>query len=159
MRVTLNSSCGSAVLMVMCAGAAWAQTALLTVQEPAKLVVNRTDNPSQVLKVTMKPGYHTNSNKPNEDYLIPFKLTWETGGPLEVVEVVYPAPKMEKYDFSEKPLSVLGGEFEIVTKFKRAANPALGPGFLSGKLRYQACNDKMCFPPKTVEVKLPLLMQ
>ena len=157
--MTLSSLSASAVLLVIGAGAASAQTAVLTVQEPAKLVVQRTGNPSQVVKVTMKPGYHTNSNKPGEDYLIPFKLTWEAGGPLEVVEIVYPPAKMEKYDFSEKPLSVLGGEFEIVTKFKRAANPALGPGFLTGKLRYQACNDKMCFPPKTVELKLPLLMQ
>ena len=157
--MTLSNYCGKAVLLVMGTVAACAQTVLLTVQEPTKLVVKRTENPAQVLKVTMKPGYHTNSNKPSEDYLIPFRLTWETGGALEVVEVVYPAAKLEKYDFSEKPLSVLGGEFEIVTKFKRAANPALGPGFLSGKLRYQACNDKMCFPPKTVEIKLPVLMQ
>ena len=157
--MTLSNFCGKALLLVISAGAASAQTAILTVQEPAKLVVNRTENPSQVLKVAMKPGYHTNSNKPSEEYLIPFKLTWETGGPLEVLEVVYPPAKLEKYDFSEKPLSVLGGEFEIVTKFKRAANPALGPGFLTGKLRYQACNDKMCFPPKTVEIKLPLLLQ
>ena len=157
--MTLSSFFGSAILGAVSASALWAQTAVLTVQEPTKLVVKRTENPAQVLKVTMKPGYHTNSNKPSEDYLIPFKLTWETGGPLEVAEVVYPAAKLEKYDFSEKPLSVLGGEFELVTKFKRAANPALGPGFLSGKLRYQACNDKMCFPPKTVEIKLPVLMQ
>lgn len=157
--MTLSNFCSSALLLIMGTGAAWSQSALLTVQEPAKLVVKRTENPTQVLKLAMKPGYHTNSNKPAEDYLIPFKLTWETGGPLEVVEVVYPPGKMAKYEFSEKPISVLGGEFEVVTKFKRAANPALGPGFLSGKLRYQACNDKMCFPPKTVEIKLPVLMQ
>jgi len=157
--VTLNNFCGRSLLLVLSAGAAWAQTAMLSVQEPAKLVVSRTENPSQVLKIALKPGYHTNSNKPTEEYLIPFKLTWETGGPLEVAEIVYPPAKMEKYEFSEKPISVFGGEFEILTKFKRAANPALGPGFLTGKLRYQACNEKMCFPPKTVEIKLPLLLQ
>lgn len=157
--MTLSSCCSRAALVLMGAGALFAQTALLTVQEPAKLVVGRKDSPEQVLKVAMKPGYHTNSNQPSEEYLIPFKLTWETGGPLEVVEIVYPPAKMEKYEFSEKPLSVLGGEFELRTKFKRAANPALGPGFLMGKLRYQACNEKMCFPPRTVEIKLPLLMQ
>lgn len=159
MKVTLSNFCSSAVLLAATAAAAFAQTAVLTVQEPTKLVVKRTENPVHVLKVAMKPGYHTNSNKPSEDYLIPFKLTWVPGGPLEVEEVSYPPAKLEKYDFSEKPLSVLGGEFEIRTKFKRAANPALGPGFLIGKLRYQACNDKMCFPPKTVEIKLPVLMQ
>jgi len=30
---------------------------------------------------------------------------------------------------------------------------------LPGKLRYQACNNTMCFPPKTVDVKLPVEVQ
>ena len=30
---------------------------------------------------------------------------------------------------------------------------------MAGKLRYQACNNKACFPPKTVEVKLPVQVQ
>ena len=157
--MTLSSYCSRAVLLVLSAGALWAQTGLLTVADPPKMAVKRTGEATQVLHVSLKPGYHTNSSKPNEDYLIPLKLTWQSGGPLEVLEVVYPPGKLVKYDFSEKPLSVLGGEFEISTKFKRAANPALGPGFLTGKLRYQACNEKMCFPPKTVEIKLPLLVE
>lgn len=145
--------------LALIAVAASAQTAgVLTVTEPVKLTVKRTENPTYELKVAIKPGYHANSNTPTESYLIPFKLTWAPG-PLESAEVVYPKPKLEKYDFADKPISVFDGEFAIVTKFKRAANPALGPGFLVGKLRYQACNDKMCLPPKTVEVKLPVLMQ
>lgn len=157
--MTLSNWSSSALLLALSAGAAWAQTGVLSVQEPAKLVVKRTENPSQTLKLAMKPGYHTNSNKPTEAYLIPLKLTWEAAGPLEVLEIVYPPAKLEKYEFNEKPISVYGGEFEIVTKFKRAANPALGPGFLTGKLRYQACNNKECLPPKTIEIKLPLLIQ
>jgi thioredoxin:protein disulfide reductase len=149
----------AALAALSCVAAAAQTPGVLTIAEPAKLVVKRTDNPTLPLKVSIKAGYHANSNTPSEAYLIPLKLTWETGGALEAVEVVYPKPKLEQYDFADKPLSVFGGDFELVTKFRRAANPALGPGFLSGKLRYQACNDKMCLPPKTVEVKLPLLMQ
>jgi len=26
---------------------------------------------------------------------------------------------------------------------------------LTGKLRYQACNHNACFPPKTIDVKVP----
>jgi hypothetical protein len=29
----------------------------------------------------------------------------------------------------------------------------------NGKLRYQASNNSMCFPPKTVDVKLPVEVQ
>jgi hypothetical protein len=33
---------------------------------------------------------------------------------------------------------------------------ALGSGTLTGKLRYQACNDRTCLTPKTIEVTLPI---
>lgn len=131
---------------------------LLTVPDQQKLTVKRGDTPVHHLKAQLKEGYHANSNTPSEAYLIPLKLTWEAGQ-LEVVEIKYPAGKLEKYDFSEKPLSVVSDEFEIATKFKPVANATLGPGFVTGKLRYQACNKTMCFPPKTVEVKLPVLLQ
>ncbi|MBZ5605332.1 MAG: protein-disulfide reductase DsbD N-terminal domain-containing protein [Acidobacteriia bacterium] len=103
----------------------------------------------------LKPGYHCNSDKPSDEYLIPLKLTW-TPAPLEVAGIVYPKPQMEKYTFSEKPLSVYTGDFEIVTRFKVPATAHLGPAVLSGKLRYQACTDRMCLPPKTVDVSLPI---
>lgn len=155
----LSSFCSSVALAVLATAGCAAQTPqVLTFEEPAKLVVKRTEAPTLALKASIQTGYHANSNTPSEEYLIPLKLTWEKG-PLEVVEVVYPKPKFENYAFSDKPLSVVDGQFEIVTKFKRVANPALGPGFLAGKLRYQACNNKMCLPPKTLDVKLPLLIQ
>lgn len=152
------------IFSICCVSALWLASAqpapgVLTVVEPVKLVVKRADNPTHELKVSIRAGYHANSNKPTEDFLIPMKLTWDTTGPLAAAEVVYPKAKMESFSFSEKPLAVYDGEFSIVTKFKRAANPQLGPGFIAGKLRYQACNEKMCLPPKTVEIKLPVLMQ
>ena len=68
--------------------------------------------------------------------------------------VEYPKPQMEKYSFSEKPLSVFSGEFEIVTRFKAPAAAPKGPQTLAGKLRYQACTSTMCLPPKTLAVQL-----
>ena len=106
----------------------------------------------------LQNGYHVNSHTPSESYLIPLRLTWEPGA-LKVVDVLYPKPHMQKYQFSPTPLSVLTGNFEIVTKFKVAPDAAAGPGMLVGKLRYQACNDSSCLPPKTVEVKLPVQIQ
>lgn len=106
----------------------------------------------------LREGYHVNSNTPAEDYLIPLKLTWNAT-PLEVISVEYPAPKLEKYPFSAKPLSVFSGDFDITTKFKVPANAPNGPAILTGKLRYQACTDRMCLPPKTIEVPLTVDIQ
>jgi hypothetical protein len=63
---------------------------------------------------------------------------------------------MEKYSFDEKPLSVLTGQFPLVTKFKAPAGAAPGPVTMNGKVRYQACNNTMCFAPKTVPVSLTI---
>jgi len=132
---------------------------ILTLREPQKVTVPRQREAHVTLQLSMRPGYHANSDKPSEDYLIPLRLTWDAKGPVEVAEIVYPKAKMQKFEFTEKPISVVDGDFEIVTRLRRAPNALPGPAFLSGKLRYQACTDKMCFPPKTIDVKVPLLVQ
>ena len=100
-------------------------------------------------------GFHTNSNTPSDDYLIPLKLTWEAA-PLEVAAIEYPKPTLEKYNFSEKPISVFSGVFEITTRFKIPAGAPKGARTLAGKLRYQACTQTTCYPPKTLPVQLPV---
>lgn len=157
--MNLKNFFASALLGAFAAMAAFAQApGVLSISDPVKLTVPRGSEVAQSLKLQLKPGYHVNSNKPNEDYLIPIRLTWDTAA-VETVAVQYPKPDLEKAEFSDKPLSVFTGNFEIVTKFRRAAKASPGPGFLSGKLRFQACNDKMCLPPKTLDVKVPLLVE
>lgn len=107
------------------------------------------------MRLQLAPGYHTNSNKPNDEYLIPLRLTWEAA-PLESQGVDYPKAQDEKYAFSEKPVSVFSGTFEVTSRFKAPADAPRGPRNISGKVRYQACTDKMCFPPKTVTIQLPV---
>src|ERR1043166_4406448 len=103
------------------------------------------------IPMAVKPGFHVNSNTPSDEYLIPLKLTWKSTGALEGGQIAYPKPTLEKYEFSEKPLSVYTGKFDVVANFKVAATAPAGPGVAVGQLRYQACNDRACFPPKTIE--------
>src|SRR6266700_3082418 len=110
-----------------------AQTNVLSVTPPEKVVVKRGAALDVKTALTLKPGYHVNSNTPRDSYLIPLRLTWEPGA-LEVVEVIFPKPHMEKSAFSPTPLSVFTGDFELVTKFKVAANAPGGPGIAVGKL-------------------------
>ena len=107
----------------------------------------------------VKPGFHVNSNTPSDEYLIPLKLTWKNTGALEGGQLSYPKPSLEKYEFSEKPLSVFTGNFDVVASFKVAANAPAGPGVAVGQLRYQACSDRACFPPKTIDVAIPYQVQ
>ena len=131
----------------------------LAVGEPQKVAGKRGAAVHVKIPVTVKTGYHVNSNTPSEEYLIPLKLTWTSTGALEGGAVTYPKPAMEKFEFSEKPISVYMGNFDLSASFKIAANAPAGPGSAAGKLKYQACSDRACFPPKTVDVTIPYQVQ
>jgi DsbC/DsbD-like thiol-disulfide interchange protein len=122
---------------------------------PPKVVGKRGGAIEAKISIQLRDGYHVNSNTPSDDYLIPLRLTW-SAAPLAAGETTYPKPQLEKYEFSEKPLSVFSGDFDLHSRFQVPAGAPSGPNVLLGKLRYQACNARACLPPKTVEVRLPV---
>jgi Disulphide bond corrector protein DsbC len=132
--------------------------AVLSIAPATRLTIQRGGTADFAVKAALQPGFHVNSNMPGDDYLIPIKLTWNKD-PLEAEQVMYPKPQMEKLGFSPNPISVYTGTFEIGTRFKAPANAMPGMGFMNGKLRYQACNDKECLPPRTVDVRVTLDIQ
>ena len=136
----------------------FAQGPKLTVSEPQKVTLKRGSSATVKITAALNEGFHANSHTPSDENLIPLTLNW-TPGVAVAKDVVYPKPKMEKYSFSDKPLSVVTGSFDLTTTFAVPASAPAGDGFLTGKLRYQACNDKACFPPKNVEVKVPVTVQ
>ena len=142
-----------ALLACSSVGIAVAQTPILNIVPPARLTIKKSEPVTAKLQLQLRQGYHVNSNKPSDEYMIPLKLTWDAG-PLEAREIIFPIPHLEKSEFAEKPLSVFTGEFEIATKLAAKPTASPGLGILNGKLRYQACNDKMCLPPKTLDVKI-----
>lgn len=132
--------------------------AVLSVAPPEKLSIKRGATAEVKLKAQLQPGFHVNSNAPADEFLIPLRLTWAKE-PLETEQITYPKPQFEKYAFSPNPVSVFSGTFEIATRFKAltAANP--GPSVMTGKLRYQACNNKECLPPRTIDVRFTVDLQ
>jgi len=97
-------------------------------------------------------GFHMNSNKPRDEYLIPTTLTPDVPAGLKLLETNYPVGAMKKFEFSETPLDVYDGTITIRMKLQVAAEAPLGALNLPMILRYQACNDRACLPP----VKLPV---
>lgn len=128
---------------------------VLTVNPPPAIPVKKGQVLTVELPVSLRPEYHVNSNTPMDEYLIPLKLTWEKGA-AEALEVLYPKPMMEKFQFSSKPVSVYTGQFKITTKFRITTAALPGQNLIAGKLRYQACNNKMCLPPRSADVKIPI---
>jgi len=149
------------VSLALCLPLLWPQTSSdrLTVGQPAKVVGKRNAAVATRIPLTIQPGFHVNSNTPSDEYMIPLTLNWTSLGALEGGQVTFPKPSLEKYDFDDKPLSVFTGSVELTASFKVSSHAPAGPGIASGKLRYQACNNKACYPPKTVDVNVPYQVQ
>jgi hypothetical protein len=132
-----------------------AQTNVLLMPKPEPVAAKAGATIEFKLPLQLREGYHVNSNKPPDPYLIPLRLTWDPG-PITAAEIVYPKPDFRKVDFFEGSLPVFSGRFELLTRFKIPASVPPGLVNVAGKLRYQACNDRMCLPPKTIDVTLPV---
>jgi DsbC/DsbD-like thiol-disulfide interchange protein len=133
-----------------------AQQNKLTVAPAGPTIAKRGGTVAQILKVTVLPGYHVNSDKPRDEFLIPLKLTW-TDGPLEAQSINYPKP--EEIKVGRDMLVVFTGDFAIQTEFKTSDKAVAGPATMNGKLRYQACNNEMCFRPTTVDIHVSVVIQ
>jgi thiol:disulfide interchange protein DsbD len=131
----------------------------LSAGEPQKVSGKRNAALRVKIPLAVKEGYHVNSNQPSEEYLIPLKLTWTEMGALEGGAVTYPKPALEKYEFSEQPISVYTGSFDLVADFKVAPKAPAGPGASTGTLRYQACSNRACYPPKTLKITVSYQVQ
>jgi hypothetical protein len=103
--------------------------------------------------VEIARGFHMNSHKPTDPYLIPTTLTPQTPAGFEIVDTIYPDGKLEKFSFSPtKPLDVYTGKVTLRLKLSAHADAALGAVTIPITLRYQACNDTTCLQP----VKIPV---
>ena len=108
---------------------------VLSVIPPEKLIAKRNQTITADFRIQLREGYHVNSDKPADPYLIPLRFTWLPGS-AQVVETQFPAPKMEKFEFSQKPVSVFDGEFKTTAKVRIPADAPTGLSKLAGKLRY-----------------------
>jgi hypothetical protein len=101
-------------------------------------------------------GYHINSNRPNDRNLVATALRFDKMPGLVLSPVTYPKAKSEKFEFSEKPLLVFEGN--TLLRFTARALPSLAAGShtLKGKLTIQACDNKLCLRPQTVDVSIPI---
>jgi thiol:disulfide interchange protein len=70
-----------------------------------------------------------------------------------VTEIVYPEAKPFKQEGQEQPLSVFEQAFAIGVQVTLAPGVAEGDLVVPARLRYQACNDVMCFAPSTSELQ------
>ena len=129
----------------------------VTVAPVPTVTVSKSKPATANISFRIKPGFHINSNHPNSDLLIPTEVQLPPAAGLKVGKIVYPPGKEMSLSFSpDEKLSVYAGEISVGVPLSAAGSAAPGDRLLKGELRYQACNDNSCFPPRTIPFEVPV---
>ena len=100
-------------------------------------------------------GYHVNANHPLGKYAIPTSLKIEAPKGVTVGPVAYPRAIVRKIKAgNNEPLAVYEGRAIMRFNVTVPANYQGGEIVLKARLRFQSCNDEVCFPPKTQEINM-----
>lgn len=108
------------------------------------------------VRVTVQSGYHINANPPTDPYLKATELEITPAQGLSVGAVSYPKPLEKKFPFAEKPLRIYEGQTEIKATLKADKSAKPGQQSISARLRIQACDDQVCYPPGKLELTIPV---
>jgi DsbC/DsbD-like thiol-disulfide interchange protein len=122
---------------------------VLYAAEPQTIPANK--QATLELRFHMVPGYHVNSHTPKSQLLIPTTLTLQPADGVKAGALEYPAghPYSFSFDPSDK-LDVYAGDFTV----KLPVVASAGLHSVDGSLRYQACDNASCYPPRTLPVKV-----
>jgi thiol:disulfide interchange protein DsbD len=100
-----------------------------------------------IVNATIASGWHVNSHKPSEDYLIATSVKLDPSPAVRFGEPKYPQGKVKKFAFAEKPLSVYEGSFSVEVPYTVTGT---APPELAGSVEFQACSDTQCLAPASI---------
>ena len=109
-----------------------------------------------VVRLTIQNGYHINANPPAYPYLIATVLEAPAANGVSIARVSYPKALSRKFVFAEKPLAVYEGDTELKATVKADKSAQPGQQSLAAKLRIQACDEAVCYPPGTLDLVIPV---
>ncbi len=149
-------SASAFLLLCLCA---WGQDDLgpqgpVVKMAPAPVVTAVQGKPAIVpLMFRVTPGYHINSNRPKSEFLIPTALRVEAITDVVIGETSYPDGQDMSFPFDpDEKLNVYTGDFKIDVQVRPMHSAQPGKYIIRATLKYQACDNAACYPPKQLPV-------
>ena len=147
------------VILAFSAVSSFSQTDLVKVKLSKNSITSSVGGSFEVKIIAdIKDGFHINSNKPYDEFLIPVTVT-SGNKTFPISKVIYPTPKDELLKVSPEPVSIYSGEIAISLNFVVAKNVAPGDYIVPIELNFQACDDESCFPPDVIKANLNLKIE
>ena len=121
---------------------------------PAPLVTTLQGKAATVpLSFRVARGYHINSNRPKSEFLIPTTLKIDATTDIVIGKTTYPDGQDMSFAFApDEKLNVYTGDFQVDVLVRPLHSVQVGKYIVRGILKYQACDNAACYPPKQLPV-------
>jgi len=130
------------------------KTPSVTMSPVPTVAVTRGKPNTVSLRFHVGAGFHVNSNHPKSEFLIPTALKLNPPTDIMIGGVSYPVGEEMSFAFApEDKLSVYTGEFPVTVLVRPLAGVFPARYMIHGELRYQACDNSACYPPKKLAVQ------
>ena len=139
MRTAARHAALLASWLVLLAGVAWAE-------DPVRGTL-KLDADKAVVEIAIAARFHINGHEPRDEFLVATVVDLKPPAGMTAGAVEYPKAIERKLSFSATPLLLYEG---TVTFSAPLSGSGTGP--VRATLRYQACDDSTCLPPKTLEL-------
>ncbi len=141
------------VFATLCSAQTPGKAPTLTMAAVPLVTAERTQQTMVDLNFRVPHGYHVNSNTPKSEFLIPTALKMDLPTDIILGKIQYPAGADMTFPFSpDEKLNVYSGDFTIAVGVHPLHSVVPGKYVMRGVLRYQACDNAACYPPKTLPV-------
>jgi Disulphide bond corrector protein DsbC len=130
------------------------KTPSVTMSPAAMIKVTRGKSNTVKLRFRVGAGFHVNSSHPKSEFLIPTSLKLNPPTDIMIGGVTFPAGEEMSFAFApDDKLSVYTGEFPVTLELRPLAEVLPARYMIHGVLRYQACDNSACYPPKKLPVQ------
>ena len=146
-------------LCLLIGSAVWAQSKgpSVSMAPVGSVTAQRAKQTTITLNFRVAPGFHINSNAPRDEFLIPTALKMDPPTDIVLGKIAYPEGEDVSFPFSpDTKLNVYSGDFAINLMVHPLASVVPGKYAMRGLLRYQACDNAQCFPPKTLPINFDI---
>ena len=112
-----------------------------------------------IFEASLPGGYHVNSDAPLDEFLKPTRLLLEMPDGVYLENIAYPPASLFKTQFAEEPLAVFEHTFSIGASLRIGDRVKPGEYPVHATLKYQACSDRVCYPPATRSTEIVLIVE
>jgi Disulphide bond corrector protein DsbC len=125
----------------------------VTFDPPSTISVRKGQSTPARFVFHVTPGFHINSHNPTMPELIPTIIHFSLPDDVVIGRVQYPAGQLMSFPFDPREkLSVYSGDVAISGRVVAPPNASTGTYTIHGDLRYQACDNNSCYPPKSLPI-------